>query len=153
MSDLVPEILIIFFEVLCSKIFCEIFGKVRYKGWINVVQLMVFEIVVFASVSALSNIMSLKQIIMALIYAVSMLWHVKISIRKSLVLGALYQAMLMSTDYLAYSIGRELSLLDEVQGKQYNLENVLVILLGKAILFLGIIIARRKLGKKSVEVL
>lgn len=153
MSDLVPEILIIFFEVLCSKIFCEIFGKVRYKGWINVVQLMVFEIIVFASASALSNAMSLKQIIMALIYAVSMLWHVKISIRKSLVLGVLYQAMLMSTDYLAYSIGRELSLLDEVQGKQYNLENVLVILLGKAILFLGIIIVGRKLGKKSVEVL
>ena len=39
MSDLLAEILIIFFEVLCCKIFYEIFGKLRYKGWINILNL------------------------------------------------------------------------------------------------------------------
>ena len=153
MSDLVSEILIIFIEVLCSKIFCEIFGKIRYRGWINVVQLMVLEISAFIAARTFSNVLIIKQIIVASIYAGVMLWHVKISIRKSFVLGWLYQAMMLSTDYFAYSIGKELCSVDEAIGKRYNLENILMILLGKAILFLGIIIIRRKLGKKSVEVL
>ena len=87
MSGLVPEILIIFFEVLCSKIFCEIFGKVRYKNWLNVVQLMVLETSIFISARTFSNLLVFKQIIVASIYAMGMLWHVKISIRKSFALG------------------------------------------------------------------
>lgn len=153
MSDLVVEILILFFEVLCSKIFCEIFGKVRNKGWINIVQLFVLEISVFIMARTFSNVMILKQIVVASIYAGVMLWHVKISIGKSFALGLLYQAMLLSTDYLAYSINKEICSGNELTGKQYNLENVLVILLGRAILFLGVIIIRRKIGKKSIEVL
>lgn len=146
-------ILILFFEVLCSKIFCEIFGKVRFKGWINIAQLMVLEISVFLAAGTFSNNMILKQIVVASIYAGVMLWHVKISVGKSYVLGLLYQAMLLSTDYLAYSINKEICSGNAVAGKQYSLENVLVILLGKAILFLGIIMIRRKIGKKSIEVL
>ena len=87
MSDLVVEILILFFEVLCSKIFCEIFGKVRKKGWINIVQLLVLEISVFISARTFSNIMILKQIVVATIYVGVMLWHVKISIGKSICTG------------------------------------------------------------------
>lgn len=153
MSDFVVGILILFFEVLCSKIFCEIFGKVRFKGWINIAQLMVLEISVFLAAGTFSNNMILKQIVVASIYAGAMLWHVKISVGKSYVLGLLYQAMLLSTDYLAYSINKEICSGNAVAGKQYSLENVLVILLGKAILFLVIIIIRRKIGKKSIEVL
>ncbi len=136
------EILILFFEVLCSKIFCEIFGKIRYKGWINIVQLMVLEISVFLAAGIFSNVMILKQIVVASIYAGVMLWHVRISVGKSYALGLLYQAMLLSTDYLAYSINKEICSGNEMAGKQYGLENVLVILLGRAILFLGIIIIR-----------
>lgn len=153
MSDLLAEILTIFFEVLCSKIFFEIFGKVRNKGWINIVQLLVLETSVFIAARTFSNMLVLKQIIVSSIYAGVMLWHVKISVRKSFVLGWLYQAMMLSADYFAYSIGKDLCSVNEVVGKQYNLEKILMILLGKAILFLGIIIIRRKLGKKSVEVL
>lgn len=153
MSDFVVGILILFFEVLCNKIFCEIFGKVRFKGWINIVQLMVLEISVFLAAGTFSNNMILKQIVVVSIYAGVMLWHVKISVGKSYVLGLLYQAMLLSTDYLAYSINKEICSGNAVAGKQYSLENVLVILLGKAILFLGIIMIRRKIGKKSIEVL
>ncbi len=38
MSDLLAEILIIFFEI---------FGKLRYKGWINTVQMIILECSVF----------------------------------------------------------------------------------------------------------
>ena len=62
MSDLLAEALIILFEVLCGKIFCEIFGIVRNKGWINLVQLMALEISVFVAARTFSNILILKQI-------------------------------------------------------------------------------------------
>lgn len=119
MSDLLAEALIILFEVLCGKIFCEIFGIVRNKGWINLVQLMALEISVFVAARTFSNILILKQIIVASLYVLVMLWHVKISMGKAFVLGWLYQAMMLSTDYFAYSIGKELCSLSEAVGKQY----------------------------------
>lgn len=69
MSDLLSEILILFFEVLCSKIFYETFGKVRSKGWINIVQLILLESSVLVALRVLSNIFILKQIVVVSIYA------------------------------------------------------------------------------------
>ena len=60
MSDLLSEILILFFEVLCSKIFYETFGKVRKKGWINIAQLILLESSVLLAVRALSGIFILN---------------------------------------------------------------------------------------------
>ncbi len=153
MSDLLTEILILFFEVLCSKMFYETFGKVRNKGLINVVQLMLLECSVLVAAHGLSNIFILKQVVVASIYAIFMFWHVKISIKKSFILALLYQAILLSTDYLAYAINNEFCLDNKIIGKQYNLENVLVILLGKAIVFLCILIIKKQLGEKSTEIL
>lgn len=153
MYDLLTEILILYFEVLCSKMFYETFGKVRNKGLINVVQLMLLECSVLVAAHGLSNIFILKQVVVASIYAIFMFWHVKISIRKSFILALLYQAILLSTDYLAYAINNELCLDNKIIGKQYNLENVLVILLGKAIVFLFILIIKKQLGEKSMEIL
>ncbi|MDE7423846.1 MAG: ATP-binding protein [Lachnospiraceae bacterium] len=153
MSDLLSEILILFFEVLCSKIFYETFGKVRNKGWINIAQLILLESSVLVVASALSNIFLLKQIVVASIYALFMFWHVKVSIRKSFILALLYQAILLSTDYLAYAINNELKLGSNVVGNQYNLENVLVILLAKALVFLCVLIIKKQLGEKSTEIL
>lgn len=112
--------------MLCSKIFYETFGKARNKGWINIVQLILLESSVFAAARELSNVFILKQIAVALIYALFMFWHVKISIRKAFILALLYQAILLSTDYLAYAVNNELCLESNAAGKQYNLENVLV---------------------------
>lgn len=153
MSDLLSEILILFFEVLCSKIFYETFGKVRKKGWINIAQLILLESSVLLAVRALSGIFILRQIVVVSIYALFMFWHVKISIRKSFTLALLYQAILLSTDYLAYAINNELCLGSETIGKQYNLENVLVILLAKAIVFLCVLIIKKQLGDKSTDIL
>lgn len=153
MSDLLAEVLIIFFEVLCCKIFFEIFGKIRYKGWINSVQLMLLEGCLFLTVRLLSSILILKQIVVISIYAVFMFWHIKISFRKSFILALLHQAMLLSIDYLIYFISIELCLSSGITGKQYTLEDILIILLGKAIEFLCILIIKRQLREKSTEII
>lgn len=153
MSDLVAEIWIIFFEVLCCKIFCETFGKLRDKGWMNGVQLIVLECGVFIAAREISGSFLVKQVVMVSLFALYMFWHMKISIKKSFILAVLYQAMLLSIEYLAYSINIELCAGSEVIGKKYDLENVLVILLGKAIVFFCILVIKKQLGEKSTEIL
>lgn len=153
MSDLLTEALIIFFEVLSCDIFFKIFGKLRYKGWINVLQLIILGCSVFAASKVLADLFIIKQVVMASIFAMLMFWHIKISIKKSFVLGLLYQAMILSIDYLTYFISIELCLVNEAVGKKYSLENVLLILLGKAIAILCILIIGRQLKEKHTDIL
>ena len=153
MSDLMAEILIIFFEVFCCKIFFEIFGKVRYKGWINIVQMIALECSVFITSRVLSDLFIIKQIVMVSIFAMFMFWHIKISIKKSFILALLYQAMILSIDYLIYFISINLFPVSETAGKKYSLENVLIILVGKIAAFLCILIVGRYLRKKPTEML
>lgn len=152
MSDLLSEALIIFFEVLCSRIFFETFGKARFKGRIGIIQMLLLAGSVFAAARVLSGLFLVKQIVMVSIYAVFMFWHIKISIKKSFILAVLYQAMLLSIDYLTYSLNMEFSLNSGLIGKQYRLGNILVILIGKAVLLLCVMIFRKRLGKKSARV-
>ena len=93
MYDLLAELLIIFFEVICCKIFYEIFGEIRYKGWINVIQLIILECSVFIAARGLSDLFIVKQIVMATIYAMIMFWHINMSIKKSFVLALLHGSL------------------------------------------------------------
>lgn len=153
MSDLLAEVLIIFFEVLCCKMFYEIFGTLRRRGWMNVVQLIILECCVFIAARGLGDLFIVKQIVMVSIFAVFMFWHMKISVKKSFILASLYQAMLLSIEYLAYSINVEMFSSREMSRTKYDLGNVLVILLGKAIVLLCILVIKKQFGKKSIEVL
>jgi Signal transduction histidine kinase regulating citrate/malate metabolism len=153
MSDLLAEVLIIFFEVLCCKMFYEIFGTLRRRGWMNVVQLIILECCVFIAARGLGDLFIVKQIVMVSIFAVFMFWHMKISVKKSFILASLYQAMLLSIEYLAYSINVEMFSSREMPRTKYDLGNVLVILLGKAIVLLCILVIKKQFGKKSIEVL
>lgn len=151
MSDLLAEVLIIFFEVLCCKMFYEIFGEIRHRGWINIVQLIILECCIFVAVRGLARMFIIKQIVMVSLFAVFMFWYMKISIKKSFILAVLYQALLLSIEYQAYSINVEIFFGHKMTGTKYDLGNVLVILLGKAILLLCILILKKQFGKKSIE--
>lgn len=154
MFDSLHSVLMIVFEVFCCKIFFEIFGKVRYKGWFNVVQLMLLVSAVFGAVKGFVNIFVLKQIVLILIVAIFMFWHIKINIKKSLILAVLYQALLLATDFIAFLIYYSgLVSNGETTGLIYLLENVLVVLFGKMLLYFCVLIIKKKFGKKSTEML
>ena len=42
MFDIMQNVLLIFLEIICCKIFYETFEEIRYKGWINIVQFILF---------------------------------------------------------------------------------------------------------------
>lgn len=78
----------------------------------------------------------------------------KISIKKSLILAVLYQGLLLIVDYIAFLIySSGLFSNGESTGLQYMLENVLVVLLGKVLLYFSVLIIKKKFGEKSTEML
>lgn len=153
MFELMQSILLMFIELMCCKIFFETFGKIRYKGWINILQF----VLLLGSICFLSYSFSghfvIRQIAIILTVSIFMLWHIEISLRKSFVLAIMFDALLLALDYLIYMISRWIPLDSELLGQQYVIGRNLVYLLGKATLFFIILVIRKKFGKKSMEMM
>ena len=153
MSVLISEVVIIFFEVFLCQMFCEIFGSKLRKGWTNGIPFMLAGVCVFVAARRLSDFFVIKEAVMVTVFAAFMSWHIRIEIGKAFVLSLLYQAMLLSTEYLAYSVNSRFNLENEAEEKLYSVESVLVILLGKVVVFLCILAIRKRLREKSTDLL
>ena len=151
MFDIMQSVLLIFIEIMCCKIFYETFGEVRYKGWINTIQFTLLLGSMYFVAYAFSEHFTMRQIVIILMFSLFMIWHVKISLKKSFILAMLFEALLLALDYLIYLISRWFPLDSELLGQQYGIGRILVYLLGKVILFFLILIIRKKFGKKSTE--
>lgn len=153
MFNLMRNVLLIFIEATCCRIFFETFGEIRRKGWINFIQgLLLLGGMCFYSYY-LSEYFVLRQIVAISAFSVFMLWHVKISLKKSFALAILFDALLLAMDYLIYLISRWFSLSSESLGQQYATGLTLASLLAKVILFFIILIIRKQFGKKSMEMM
>lgn len=151
MFELMQSVLLIFIEAICCKSFFESFGEIRHKGWINVIKVLLLLSSMCLYSYGLSEHLILRQISAISVFSVFMFWYVKISLKKSFVLAILFDALLLALDYLTYLIGSWLPLEGERLGQQDGL--VLVYLLGKVVLFILILIIRKKFGKKSMELM
>lgn len=153
MLELMQSALLILIETMCCMIFYETFGKVRYKGWINLIQfLLLLCSICFISYS-FSEHFVIRQIVGILLFSAFMLWHVKISPIKSLVLAIQFDALLLTLDYLVYLIGGLIPLDNGLIGQQYIIGHSLAYLLGKVVLLLLILAIRKKFGEKSMEMM
>lgn len=153
MFDLMQSVLLIFIEIMCCKIFYETFGKVRYKGWINIIQFVLLLGTVCLLAFGFSNNFVVRQIANILTLSVFMLWHVKIGLKKSFVLAVLFDAFLLAMDYLVYLIIGWLALGSNLSDQLYGIGAVLAYLLVKVILFFLILVIRKQFGKKSIEMM
>lgn len=153
MFELMQSVLLIFIEIMCCKIFYETFGKVRYKGWINVIQFGLLIGIVYLIAFGFSENFVIRQIANILTLSVFMLWHVKISLKKSFVLAVLFDAFLLAMDYLVYLIIGWLALGSSLSEQLYGIGAVLAYLLVKVILFFLILVIRKQFGKKSIEMM
>lgn len=147
------SILLIFIEIMCCKIFYETFGKIRYKGWINIMQFVLLLGSMCLIAYGFSEHFTIRQIAIILMFSVFMLWHVKISLKKSFVLAILFDALLLAMDWLVYLIIGWLSLGRNLSEQQYETGAFLAYLLVKVILFFLILVIRKKFGKKSMEMM
>ncbi|MDE6529294.1 MAG: GHKL domain-containing protein [Lachnospiraceae bacterium] len=151
MFDLMQSILLIFIEMMCCKIFYETFGEVRYKGWINTIQfILLLSCICFLSYE-FSEHFVIRQLIGIWMFSVFMLWHVRISLKKSFVLAILFDALLLAMDSLVFLIMGWLSLDVNISDQQQKIASVLAYLLVKVILFFLILVIRKQFAKKSME--
>ena len=151
MFELMQSVLLIFIEIICCKIFYETFGEERYKGWINVMQFILLLSSTYFFVYIFSKHFLIRQIAVILIFSAFMLWHVKISMKKSFVLAILFDALLLAMDSLAFLIMSWLSLDMKISEQQHAIASVLAYLLVKVILFFLILVIRKRFAKKSME--
>jgi len=151
MFDLMQSVLLIFIEMMCCKIFYETFGEVRHKGWINTIQfILLLGCICFLSFR-FSEHFVIRQIVGILMFSIFMLWHVRISLKKSFVLAVLFDALLLAMDSLAFLIMGWLSLDTKISDQQHKIASVLAYLLVKVIMFFLILVIRKRFAKKSME--
>jgi len=80
-----------------------------------------------------------------------MLWHVRISLKKSFVLAILFDALLLAMDSLAFLIMGWLSLDTKISDQQHEVASVLAYLLVKVIMFFLVLVIRKQFARKSME--
>lgn len=150
MFELMQSILLMFIEIMCCKIFYETFGEVRYKDWINTIQfILLLSCICFLSYG-FSEYFVIRQITGILLFSVFMLWHVRISLKKSFVLAVLFDALLLAMDSLVFLIMGWLSIDMKISNQQHKIASVLAYLLVKVILFFLILVIRKQFAKKSM---
>lgn len=153
MIDLIENILLIAFEVICCDIFYETFGERRYKSFVNIIQLGLLAFMACLLSFILAEHLILKQIALIIVISIIMTWHINIGIKKSFALGILYDGLLLLTDYLVFSINSSLFSSNSTIEAHHMTEGILAVLLGKVVLFVCILVLRKQFGKKSTEML
>ena len=143
--------MIIFLEVFSLKIFYESFGKARFKGWRNAIRLILLVICMRLITHILSSFFILKQVAVIIVCTLAMHTLIKIEVKRSFILAVLYQALLLTVDYITYLFYSALISDYKTVKAGHMVESVLVVLLGKAILFLCILIIRKQFEKRTTE--
>lgn len=76
----------------------------------------------------LSKHFTIRQIANILLFSIFMLWHVKLSLKKSVVLAILFDALLLAIDFLIFLITRWIPLDIEFLGQRYEIGRILIYL-------------------------
>ncbi len=151
MFNIMQSVILIFIEIMCCKSFYELFGEVRYKGWINIMQFGLLFVSMYFLAYGHSKHFTIRQIAVILMFSIFMLWHVKLSLKKSVVLATLFDALLLAMDYPIYLISRWIPLNRKLLGQPYDIGRIFIYLPGKLILFILIIFIKKRFKKKLLE--
>ncbi len=151
MIGYIESFLIVVLEMLCCKIFYEIFAeKRRGKGAYRDIFLLITLILVpFFSVTLLNDYLIIKMIISLIEVSVIMYAFMKLTYVKSLILALLYDGLLYIVDYFCFLLSR--TMFNEIVGidDMASLPGVLLVVLGKTILFVVIIIVKKGVGNHT----
>lgn len=154
MLNYVQGIVLTALEIICCKIFFESFGKKRYESSTrNCIIIFSTIISCYLVVLALYNKFIIKQILVIVMMALFMSVYVNVKLIKSIVLSLLFQGLLLSVDYLTLWVNLSLfkSLADI--NESHLIGASMIVVLAKIILFITVVIIRKKTGDKTADVL
>lgn len=141
-------------EMLCCKIFFETFGGKRIKKeWKNWGIIFAFTISIYFIALLFYKHFIVKQILVIIIITLSMTLYLKIHFWKAFILSMLFQGLLLSIDYV--TLWLNVSLFNSIyEIKEFHyVEGSLVTILAKVILFMTVLVIRKKIGERYSEVL
>lgn len=153
MVEYIESFLIIVLEILCCKIFYSIFGEKRGKNniWNEVFPVVILSLVTFLSSMLFTDYLIIKIIMSILEIAVVMYAFMEVNFIKSLILSFLFEGILFLVDYFTFLLSRTI-FKDIVGIDDMNcIQGVLLILLGKGLLFVVVIMVNRGIGRHSKE--
>lgn len=154
MLNYVQGIVLTALEIICCKIFFESFGKKRYESSTrNCIIIFSTIISCYLVVLALYNKFIIKQILVIVMMALFMSVYVNVKLIKSIVLSLLFQGLLLSVDYLTLWVNLSLfkSLADI--NESHLIGASMIVVLAKIILFITVVIIRKKTGDKTADIL
>lgn len=154
MITYIQGIMLTVLEMICCKIFFETFGaKKSENNWRNCGIIFALIISVYFIALLFYNHFFLKQVLVILAISIYMIFYFKIYLRKSLILSTLFQGLLLSVDY--FTLWISVSLFDSIEEitESHYVGGSLIGILAKIILFMLVLIIKKKIGGKSSEVL
>ena len=154
MLSYIQGIMLAALEIICCKIFFESFGKKRRdSNWQNCAIIFCTIICCYLVVLTFHNKFILKQILIIAMIALFMSVYVKVQLIKSIVLSLLFQGLLLSIDYLTFWVN--ISLFKSIAdiNKSYLIGASMIVVLAKIILFLTVVLIRKKIGDKTADAL
>lgn len=151
----IQSVLVVLLEILCCKIFFESFGSKRHPDafFVNVAGIAV--LIFFSCFIAvfLDKHLICKEIVIILVIAVIMFGLLNMSFLKSIILSALFQGLVLLVDYFVLLLNVAVFQSTAVIEQVYYVQGSLLVILGKAILFLIVLLISHSIGQKSSAVL
>ena len=154
MIDYVLSIVLTVVEMICCKMFFEAFAPKRSQNMLKncgIFAGMVISAMIVVTLSGDKFIM--KQILIVLANMIFMLIYLNISIWKALILALVFQGLLLSVDYLALWLNVSVFHSIEEINESHYIGGCLVTVMGKALLFVIVLIIGKKFGSESTDVL
>lgn len=154
MIDLLAGIAVTALEMICCKLFFEAFGRKRSE---NILRTSVIIIGLIAWIYFLAMLFYYdflaKEILIIISTAVFMWLYVEINIGKTMILSLLFQALLLSIDYLAlWLLVRLFDSIAQMSETGYAV-SYMITALAKIFLLVIVLLIKGKFGKKSSDVL
>lgn len=154
MLNYIQGIMMTILEMICCKIFFETFGKKRtennYKNYGIILGLIIS---IYSLALLFYEKFFVKQILVVIVIALFMIMYLKIRFDKALILSLLFQGLLLSVDYITLWLNVSLFHSIEEIDEMHYVGGSLVTVLAKIMLFLCVLLIRKKVGDKSTDVL
>ncbi|MGP1433387.1 MAG: sensor histidine kinase [Catonella sp.] len=152
--DYIQGIMLTVLEIICCKMFFESFGEKRSENSLKN-NAVIFSLIIccYLAVLVFHNRFIFKQILVIVMFAMFMTAYIKIQFWKSIVLSLLFQGLLLSADYLTLWVNVSFFKSIADINKYHLIGASMITVISKIILFLIVILIRKKIGDKTSDVL
>lgn len=151
----IQSLLIILLEVLCCIFFFHNFGEKkeensRYRDYLIIGGMSVG---LYVLAAGFANHFLLKQIVVILFIIIMMKPYCRLRWGKSVVLSVLFQGLVLVVDYFVLLTNAYFLRNTSIPEGNSPMQSYMVVVLGRAVLFLLILVIRRYMGKDKLAIL